>query len=122
VAGLAGEQPRLRPATAVYRRIGVTAFSPTRHRRPVALNPLLGKLRAASRATLTANAIGTKTCGVSTGSAVYSQNEIAITAKTVAELLREERITSVDVLQIDTEGHDWKILSQFARRPEKRCL
>lgn len=42
---------------------------------PVACD--LSSLTVASRATLTANAIGTKTCGVSTGAAVYSQNGTA---------------------------------------------
>lgn len=40
-------------------------------------------------------------------------SEIKIRAKTAADLLQEEKISAIDVLQIDTEGHDWKILSQF---------
>ena len=28
-------------------------------------------------------------------------------------LLRDEDISKIDILQIDTEGHDWRILSQF---------
>ena len=39
--------------------------------------------------------------------------EIAVPAKTVPGLLQDEGISRIDVLQIDTEGHDWRILSQF---------
>lgn len=39
--------------------------------------------------------------------------KITVPAKTVPALLKDERISRIDVLQIDTEGHDWRILSQF---------
>lgn len=39
--------------------------------------------------------------------------EIRIQARTVSDLIRDEHIEAIDVLQIDTEGHDWRILSQF---------
>jgi FkbM family methyltransferase len=37
----------------------------------------------------------------------------AVKALSVATLLKESHLDSIDVLQIDTEGYDWKILSQF---------
>jgi len=39
--------------------------------------------------------------------------ETSVIAKTVPDLLRDESISHIDVIQIDTEGHDWRILSQF---------
>ena len=33
--------------------------------------------------------------------------------KSVPTLLRDEKIAKIDVLQIDAEGYDWRILSQF---------
>ena len=39
--------------------------------------------------------------------------ELDIKAITLAELLAREQITTIDVLMIDTEGHDWKILPQL---------
>jgi FkbM family methyltransferase len=39
--------------------------------------------------------------------------ELEIEAITLAELFVRANITSIDVLMIDTEGHDWKILQQL---------
>jgi FkbM family methyltransferase len=39
--------------------------------------------------------------------------QIEVPAKRVSSLVRGEGITRIDVLQIDTEGSDWRILSQF---------
>lgn len=38
---------------------------------------------------------------------------VPVKALSVSSLLEDQAIMAVDVLQIDTEGHDWKILSQF---------
>lgn len=39
--------------------------------------------------------------------------EVEVEAITLSELIGRAKITSIDVLMIDTEGHDWKILQQL---------
>jgi FkbM family methyltransferase len=40
-------------------------------------------------------------------------DQIRVPGKCVSSLISDEDITKIDVLQIDTEGSDWRILSQF---------
>lgn len=42
--------------------------------------------------------------------------ELDIEAITLADLIAREEISAIDVLMIDTEGHDWKILQQLDLR------
>ena len=39
--------------------------------------------------------------------------EICVPARTVRAMLREQAIDNIDILQIDAEGYDWKLLQQF---------
>jgi FkbM family methyltransferase len=40
-------------------------------------------------------------------------SEIKINAKTIPSLFEDEQLEQIDILQIDAEGYDWKIVSQF---------
>jgi FkbM family methyltransferase len=45
---------------------------------------------------------------------VYSLiQELSVPARTVRAMLREQDIDKIDILQIDAEGYDWKLLQQF---------
>ena len=41
---------------------------------------------------------------------------INVPTKSVSSLLREHDLGQIDILQIDVEGYDWKVLSQFNTR------
>jgi FkbM family methyltransferase len=74
----------------------------------VAVKPSLSGLCAADRAQLRKTL---KEAG-------FQDPDPIIVAETVpalsaADLLAQERLTHIDILQVDTEGHDWKIVRQF---------